>query len=487
VSHIDLVDQTFRDGQQCLWGMRLRTGMVTPVARELDTAGYSAIDITGSSMFECVLRYSREDPWEGLDHWRRAMPRTEFRSGVGSNRIVKFGLSPDAILDLWVQTLIKHGMGSFWVYDCLYNLDQMKRLCDTIHAAGAKALGAIFYGISPVHTDEWFAARVRQYVDWGITDAIYVEDAAGIMKPERAKSLIPALIEAAGDIPIEMQCHNTVGVAGMNYLIGVEAGVRVLHTAPGPMANGPSLPSTEQTVENLRWEGHTTKVDLDRVQRISAHMRRVAEQEGHVVGVPNEYNVFPYHHQLPGGMTGTLRAQLAQYDMSDRFDEVLEEIVHVREELGHPISATPFSQLMGIQSVLNVITGERYGSVPDEVLCYVLGHLGRPPAPIDPDVLDRMLSTDRGREMQAWVPPQPTIRELKEQYGDRTMTDEELLRRYLVPLQDVEATHAAGAAARTYQLEHDGVPESLINDLLAGTRIGFAEIESGGFSVTLRR
>ena len=154
MSHIDLVDQTFRDGQQCLWGMRLRTGMVTPVARELDTAGYSAIDITGSSMFECVLRYSREDPWEGLDHWRRAMPRTEFRSGVGSNRIVKFGLSPDAILDLWVQTLIKHGMGSFWVYDCLYNLDQMKRLCDTIHAAGGKALGAMFYGISPVHTDE---------------------------------------------------------------------------------------------------------------------------------------------------------------------------------------------------------------------------------------------------------------------------------------------------------------------------------------------
>jgi oxaloacetate decarboxylase (Na+ extruding) subunit alpha len=166
---------------------------------------------------------------------------------------------------------------------------------------------------------------------------------------------------------------------------------------------------------------------------------------------------------------------------------VLEEIVHVREELGHPISATPFSQLMGIQSVLNVITGERYGSVPDEVLVYVLGHLGRPPAPIDPDVLDRMLSTERGREMQAWVPPQPTIRELKEQYGDRTMTDEELLRRYLVPLQDVEATHAAGTAARTYQFEHDGVPEALIDDLLAGTRIGFAEIETGGFSVTLRR
>jgi oxaloacetate decarboxylase alpha subunit len=253
------------------------------------------------------------------------------------------------------------------------------------------------------------------------------------------------------------------------------------------MANGPSVPSTEQTVENLRWEGHTTRVDVDRVRRIGAHMRRVAQQERHVVGVPNEYNVFPYHHQLPGGMTGTLKAQLAQYEMSDRFEEVLEEIVRVREDLGHPISATPFSQLMGIQAVLNVVTGERYGSVPDEVLVYVLGHLGRPPAPIDEDVLDRMLSTDRGREMQAWEPPQPSIGELKEQYGDRAMSDEELLRRYLVPLQDVEATHAAGRVAQTYHFEDDGIAASLLDDLLAGSRIGFAEIETDGTSVRVRR
>jgi oxaloacetate decarboxylase alpha subunit len=223
------------------------------------------------------------------------------------------------------------------------------------------------------------------------------------------------------------------------------------------------------------------------VGRISEHMRRVADQEGHPVGVPHEYNVFPYHHQLPGGMTGTLKAQLAQYGMSDRFEEVLEEIVHVREDLGHPISATPFSQLMGIQSVLNVVTGERYSSVPDEVLVYVLGHLGTPPAPIDEDVLDRMLSSDRGREMQAWEPPQPTIGELKQQYGDAGMSDEELLRRYLVPLQDVEATRAAGPAATTYRFEHDDVPGRLIDDLLAGTRASFAHIETGDASITLRR
>ena len=184
---------------------------------------------------------------------------------------------------------------------------------------------------------------------------------------------------AAGDVPIEMQCHNTTGVAGYNYLIGVDSGVRILHTAPGPMANGPSLPVDRADAREPAAGGpHHDTSTWNGSAGSAEHLRKVAEQEGHPVGVPNEYNVFPYHHQLPGGMTGTLKAQLAQYDMSERFDEVLEEIVRVREDLGHPISATPFSQLMGIQSVLNVVTGERYGTVPDEVLVYVLGHLGHP-------------------------------------------------------------------------------------------------------------
>ena len=216
-------------------------------------------------------------------------------------------------------------------------------------------------------------------------------------------------------------------------------------------------------------------------------MRKVAEQEGHPIGVPNEYNVFPYHHQLPGGMTGTLKAQLAQYDMSDRFDEVLEEIVQVREDLGHPISATPFSQLMGIQSVLNVVTGERYGTVPDEVLVYVLGHLGEPPAPINQDILDRMLSTSRGKAIQKWTPPQPTIEELKEEHGDRSMSDEELLRRYLVPLPDVEATRAAGPAPREFHFGANGAPAKLIADLLKTSRASFAEIETDSAAITVRR
>ena len=462
MSHIDLVDQTFRDGQQCLWGMRLRTGMVAPVARELDTAGYSAIDITGSSMFECVLRYSREDPWEGLDHWRRAMPRTEFRSGVGSNRIVKFGLSPDAILDLWVQTLIKHGMGSFWVYDCLYNLDQMKRLCDTIHTAGAKALGAIFYGISPVHTDEWFAARVREMVSWPSVSGIYVEDAPGILTPDRARTLIPAILAAAGDKPVEWHFHNTTGMGARNYMTAVEAGGTTLHTCSRPLANGPSLPSTEQTLANLTRLGHSHGIDESTLPPVARNCERIAEQEGWPTGAPVEYDAFVYRHQLPGGMTGTLKAQLAQYGMTERLDEVLEECVRVRAEFGHPISATPFSQIVGIQAVLNIVTGDRYSMAPDEAVIYLMNAFGVPPAPVDENVRDKVLNSEHGRRFAGWERPQPSLSELRDQYGGPSLSDEELLLRYMVPAEDLEATRAAGPLRTDYLFNRPATVSDII-------------------------
>jgi oxaloacetate decarboxylase alpha subunit len=403
MAEIQLVDQTFRDGQQCLWGMRVRGGMLEVVAADLDRAGFRALDITGSSMFECTVRYSRENPWESFDLWRQWMPNSHFRSGVGSNRIGTFGMTPESMLDLWTRTLIRHGMQSFWVYDCLYNLDQMKRMCDAIHAEGGQALGAIFYGISPVHTDEWFAERVRAMVSWESVSGIYVEDAPGILTEERARTLIPALLEAAGNTPVEFHFHNNTGMGAVNYVTALESGGSILHTCSKPLANGPSLPSTEQTLENLRWLGHEAAIDTSVLPGIAEHCEKIAEQEGWLTGVPNEYDVFAYRHHLPGGMTGTLRAQLAQYGMEHRLVEVLEECVRVREEMGHPVSATPFSQLIGIQSVLNVVTGDRWSVVPDEVCIYLGGHFGTPPAPGGPPQGGRPgETTPRRRSTPTW-------------------------------------------------------------------------------------
>jgi oxaloacetate decarboxylase alpha subunit len=453
MAHIEFIDQSLRDGQQSLWGMRMKTGMVADVAGLIDQAGFKVVDVTGSSMFECLVRYSKEDPWEGLDLWRQWMPNSTLRAGSRSNCIAKFGLSPDSLMDLWIQTLAKHGVNSFWIYDCLFNMEQMKRLCKTVSEAGAEVVPSVMFGISPVHTDEFFADRVAEMVSWGFVDSIYVEDAPGILTPERARTLVPALVKATGDVPLEMHFHNTTGLALRNYIEAIEAGVRVIHTATRPLANGPSLPSTEAMVENLRWMGHTHRIDESLLGPIASHFRRVAEQEGHPIGSVNEFSLFNYKHQLPGGMTGTLKAQLAQYGMTERLDEVLEEVVRCREDLGHPISATPFSQLMGIQAVLNVVTGERYSVVPDEVIVYVLGHLGQPPAPIDQDVLDHILSTARGEELSRWEPPQPTIKELKRDYGNEHMSDEELLLRYIAPEQEKKIKETTERKGKKEEIE----------------------------------
>ncbi|MCP5198857.1 MAG: carboxyltransferase [Gammaproteobacteria bacterium] len=463
---IDIVEQTFRDGQQSLWGMRLRGGMLERVARQMDDAGFRAIEVTGSSLMECSVRYSKEDPWESLDLWRQWMPRSELRAPVCQNRIGTFGMTPDVLMDLYCQTLIKHGIDAFWIYDCLYNMDGMQRLSQTIHAAGAKAMGAIMYGISPVHTDEWFAARVREMASWPSISGIYVEDAPGILSPERARTLVPALIEAAGDKPIEFQFHNNTGMGAYNYVIALEAGARCLHTCARSMANGPSLPSTEQTLENIRWLGHTHSVDESVLPLISDHCARIARQEGWEIGVPNEYSAFAYRHHLPGGMTGTLKKQLAQYGMEDRLEEVLEETVRVREEMGHPVSATPFSQLIGIQSVLNVVTGERWSTVPEEVVLYLYEHYGTPPAPLSEAVKDRVFNSEQGRRLASWTRPQPSLAEVRQQYGGKQVSDEELILRYLVPAEDLAAARAAGPVKRTYDYHDDMSLKDLLGHLM---------------------
>jgi oxaloacetate decarboxylase (Na+ extruding) subunit alpha len=362
----------------------------------------------------------------------------------------------------------------------------MERLARVVHAAGADPVPAVMYGISPIHTDEWFAARVREMVGWGVTAAIYVEDASGILKPERARTLLPALVEAAGDVPVELHCHNTTGMAPVNYLIGVECGIQRVHTASRPVANGPSLPSTEMTLVNLEAAGHTHAIDKSTLAPVAQHMEAVARQEGHPLGVPEEFDARIYEHQLPGGMTGTFKAQLAAEGLGDRFDAVLAEIPRVREELGHPVSATPFSQFIGTQALMNVISGRRYATTIDELALYVLGAYGQPPAPIDADVKDRILSTPRGRALSGWKRPEMTLDEVRMEYAGTTdVGDDELFRLHFAPPEDVAATAAAGPMRRDYAFRR--TPQQIVEQALEARDVRQVSVRTAGVTLSLRR
>jgi oxaloacetate decarboxylase alpha subunit len=486
MARIEFIDQSLRDGQQSLWGMRIRAGHVLPMAEAIDSAGYRVVDLTGSSPFEVQVRYNIEDPWAGLDAVHAAFPRTPLRAGTRSNGVVGMGVTPDSIVELWVRTLAKHGIRSFWIFDCLHNVEQMLHVAAIAKDAGMEPSPQINFSLSPVHTDEYYTDVVARFAASDVPVTLILGDEAGVLHPERARTWIRQARETAPEATFEAHFHNKTAMGTLNHIIAVEEGVHILHTAVHALANGPSMPSTEMAVDNMRRLGHEVALDDSRLAEVSAHFAALARETGHHIGAPVEYSVATIQQQFPGGMTGTLRNQLVTYGMEDRLPAVLEEAVRVRAEMGYPIMATPFSQLVGIQALLNVVQGERYLTIPDENLMFLAGHYGPPPGTVDPELLERAFSTDRGRHVRDTSPAQPTLKEIRREYGER-LSDEELLLRYLIPGPDVDKMYAAcNPITPVYPL---GGAQKLgwIRDVIATGSARTMTASRGDVTISLRR
>lgn len=484
MAHVEFLDETMRDGQQSLWGMRMQAGMALPVSPLIDRTGFRVIDLAGSSLMEVMIKYCQENPWEGLDLLVNSMPRTRLRGGMRSNASVTFGVTPDALMDIWMRRLNEHGIRSFWIYDVLFNVDKMHRLAKVAKEYGSEVAGAVMFALSPVHTDEFFAQKAGELAASPDIDTILLYDTAGVLEKERMSTLIPAVKAKIGNKPLEFHANNLLGQSGKAYLDAVDLGVTILHTASRPMANGPSVPSTESVVRNLELLGHTHSLNKDLFKPVADHFEAVGRAAGFLVNQHAEYDVLSIRHQIPGGMTGTLKAQLVQHGMADRLEEVLEETAVVRRELGYPGMATPFSQLVGTLAVLNVVTGKRYSVIPDEVVQYAAGFYGQTVAPIEPEIMDRIMTSSRAREVLANPPEQPTAEELRKRYG--TDDDDELILRALVPGPALEKMRAAGPVRTWYPLLSS--PElDQVRKLLKVANLPLVQVRSQAMTVTLRR
>jgi oxaloacetate decarboxylase (Na+ extruding) subunit alpha len=484
--HVDFVDQTLRDGQQSWWGMRMRAHEAADALPHLSRAGYRTIDLTGAGMFTVLLREYHDDPWATLDFLVSGLKGNQLRSGLRTISAVGFAPTPQAILDLWIATLIKHGSTSFWLYDCLHDMDTMRHMAKVVRESGGQPVPAIMYGLTDVHDDAYFAEKAKAMAGWEGVKSIYVEDAAGVLKPERARTLLPAIRAASGSVPLEMHAHNTTGLAQHNYIIALESGFSRLHTASRPLANGVSLPSTEMMVEIVEHLGMSHSLDRSTFAPVADAITYAAREGHHPIGVPAEFDPRIYDHQLPGGMTGTLINQLARHGMGDRLQEVLEAIPQVRIDLGSPIMATPFSQFVGIQAVLNIVTGDPYSMVPDEVIHYALGHYGPVPSPIRQDVLDRILSSDRARSFESWTRPDPSISEIRGHFS-RGISDEELLLRYMMSDEEVDLMIASGPIRTDPRRSANNIVNE-VNELIRESRGSTAfSVSTPDFSLSLSR
>ncbi|MCB2096642.1 MAG: hypothetical protein KDE05_03340, partial [Parvularculaceae bacterium] len=268
-------------------------------------------------------------------------------------------------------------------------------------------------------------------------------DTAGVLEKDRLSTLLPAIVAKSRGKPIEFHANNLLNMSAKAYCDAIGYGVTILHTASRPMANGPSVPSTEVMVKNIELMGFEHSLDKSLFQPVADHFRAVGDSAGFLVDQHAEYDALSIRHQVPGGMMGTFRAQLAQHGMLDRLPDVLEETARVRRELGYPGMATPFSQLVGIQAVLNIVTGRRYSVIPDEVIQYAAKFYGEPVAPIDANIMDQIMAAPRAKDVLTRPPEQPTIEELRRRYGAKD--DDDLILRALVPEADLALMRAEGS------------------------------------------
>jgi len=486
VSGLQLVETSLRDGNQSLWAaLGVDTANTLTIAPVMDRVGFKAIDFTTSTHMGVAVRFKREDPWERIRLMAAATPNTPLQFMSTGFRFISWETAHPQFMALVFEVLARNGIRRFCLADPMNDAESNIACARLVkHGGGEYVIAALVFTLSPVHDDAHYAAAARKLAACPDVDALYIKDPGGLLSPKRAQTLIPAVKAVIGDKPLELHAHCTIGLAEHTYLDAPGYGVSVLQCASGAAADGTSNPPAERIVANLRALGHAVSVDEAALREVGLYFTHLAEAEGLPIGRPQGFDAAYLQHQLPGGMVGTMRRQLAESRLSHLEGAVIEEIGRVREELGWPIVMTPFAQIVMTQAVMNVTSKERYKVIPDEAIRYAIGRFGRPNVPIDPRVMERIESMPRTRELRA-EPGMASIEELRRRLG-RNLSDEEFLLRATMPANQVDAMLAAGPAPRHYNPELKPVM-NLIRQLAKRRDVASLSVSKPGFQLDLRR
>ena len=440
---IQFVDTTIRDGHQSLWAENMTTGMMLPVAEAMDRAGFDAIELISSSHLKKCVRELKEDPWARVKLMSERITRTPLRLNAG--RFSAFDLTPRSMYRLFMERMAANGIREARISEEWNELEGWTWKIAVARDVGINPVPNIIYSVSPKHTDEYFAERTRQAASLKV-NRLCLKDPGGLLTPERVQTLVPIMFGNANGIPIELHTHCTTGLGPLCCLEAVKLGIKIVNTALPPLADGSSNPSLFNVARNLRALGYRTLIDEEILKPVSEHFTQIAKREGFPIGEPVEYDYSQYQHQVPGGMIANLRFQLRKVGVEHKIDEALRETMRVRAELGYPIMVTPLSQFVGSQAAINVIVGERYKEVTDQIIQYALGYWGREGAELmDPQVKAKILDRPRAKEWAGWQPPEPSIAEIRKKMNAEQVSDEELLLRWNLSVDEIQAMRTAGA------------------------------------------
>lgn len=484
---VRFVDTTIRDGQASLWAMNMRTAHMLPAMPHLDAAGFDGIEFFApGSRLKKFVRHLKENPWSWITYGAAAAHQTPLRwHGPIDGHGMSGNVSPE-VGDLLISKAVSLGIrhtrtGSNWNDFRATGLEVQR-----LQELGMTTVVNVMYSVSPRHTDEYF---VRKALEAGAINPyrLCFKDVSGMLTPERTRTLLPQMIAAAGNVEWEFHGHCNNSLGPLNALEAVRAGIRIIHTAIPPLANGTSQPSIYNVAENLRELGYDSAIDLEVLRPATVHFERIARREGFQLGVPHEYQEQLYRHQIPGGMISNLRYQLEMAGMEDRLPAVLEETACVRADFGYPIMVTPLSQFVGSQAAINVITGERYLQVTDKTIEYALGRHGGEEAVsgMDPDVRDKILSRPRAREIEAFEPPTLTLADLRRRYGF-DIPDEDLILLSVVGDDAVDVVGSVRDLQPPAPTSESSLVE-LIRHLADQNQRTFVSLSQPGLKVTMRK
>ena len=386
---IKMTELVLRDAHQSLFATRLRLDDILPIAHELDDIGYWSLEAWGGATFDSCIRFLGEDPWVRLRELKKACPKTPLQMLLRGQNLLGYRHYADDVVERFVERCVANGMDVFRVFDALNDPRNMKAALQAVRKFGGHAQGTLSYTTSPVHTMQTWLDTTEQLLEIGI-DSLVIKDMSGILNPMAAADLVRE-IKKRFDVELHLHCHSTTGMAEMALLKAVEAGVDGIDTAISSMSGTYGHPATESMVATLQGTEYDTGLDIPRLEKIAAYFRNVrkkyAKFEGQLRGVDSRILVA----QVPGGMLTNLENQLKQQNASDKLDLVLEEIPRVRKDLGYIPLVTPTSQIVGTQSVINVLTGERYKTIAKETAGILKGEYGKTPAPVDSALQARVL------------------------------------------------------------------------------------------------
>ncbi|MGN5518444.1 sodium-extruding oxaloacetate decarboxylase subunit alpha [Halopseudomonas sp. Lyrl_26] len=446
---INVTDTILRDAHQSLLATRMRTEDMLPICPKLDQVGYWSLEVWGGATFDACVRFLKEDPWERLRQLRAALPNTRLQMLLRGQNLLGYRHYSDDVVRAFVAKAAVNGIDVFRIFDAMNDVRNLHTAIAAVKAAGKHAQGTICYTTSPVHTVELFVEQAKALEAMGV-DSLAIKDMAGLLTPFATGELVAAL-KAATSLPVFIHSHDTAGLAAMCQLKAIECGADNIDTAIGSMAWGTSHPGTESMVAALKGTPYDTGLDLELIQEISMYFMEVRKKyhqfESPFTGVDTRVQI----NQVPGGMMSNLANQLKEQGALNRINEVFDEIPRVRADLGYPPLVTPTSQIVGTQAVFNVLAGERYKTITNEVKLYLQGRYGQAPGTINPEVQVRAIGDEEVIDVRPADLLKPEMERLRSEIGNLAKSEEDVLTYAMFP--DIGRKFLEERAAGTLQPE----------------------------------